>query len=159
MADASSSGFSIEYLENRRDVVPAVADWVWQEWGFSSPDRCAADLNDSRRGAIPSRFVAVRGNMPLGVVNLIACNLEPRCHLTPWLAGLFVHPRERLSGVGSALTRFCEREAAKQGFAQLYLYTERAEGFYRRLGWITIETMTWEGEPIAVMARDLTGIE
>jgi N-acetylglutamate synthase-like GNAT family acetyltransferase len=104
---------------------------------------------------MPSSFVALRGAQPVGVVNLIECNLEPRCNLTPWLAGLFVHPDERHAGVGSQLVGFCEREAASQGFAKLYLYTERAEGFYRRLGWRTIESLTWEGEPIVVMERDL----
>jgi hypothetical protein len=34
-------------------------------------------------------------------------------------------------------------------------YTERAEAFYRRLGWVTMEASVWEGERIAVMARHL----
>ena len=37
----------------------------------------------------------------------------------------------------------------------LYLYTERAEGFYQRLGWTTLESLEWEGEPVAVMSREL----
>ena len=87
--------------------------------------------------------------------HLIECNLPPRCHLTPWLAGLFVRADHRDRGVGTALTRFCEAEAAALGVRMLYLYTERAEGFYQRLGWTTLESLEWEGEPVAVMSREL----
>ena len=135
-----------------------LGEWTWREWGFGSPEDNARDLAQSRRGALPSSFVAVRDGKPAGIVSLIECNLPPRCELRPWLAGLFVHPAQRGLGVGTALTRFCEREAAQQGFAKLYLYTSRAEGFYLRLGWQTLESMTWDGAPIAVMGRDLPGV-
>jgi predicted N-acetyltransferase YhbS len=146
---------AIHFIEDRPDVTPVIADWVWAEWGFRSPEACAADLRDSRRDGLPSRFVALRDGRPVGVVNLIECNLPPRCDLTPWLAGLFVHAEHRCSGIGSALVRFCESQAAKLGFPRLYLYTERAEAFYRRLGWSTIDSTVWESEPVAVMERAL----
>jgi len=82
---------STEYLENWRAVVPTAAAWVWREWGYRSPADCASDLNRSRRGAIPSRFVALRGSNPVGVVNLVACRTDsarfgPRCSVRyqPW---------------------------------------------------------------------------
>jgi GNAT superfamily N-acetyltransferase len=146
---------SIEYLEDRPEVIPAIARWVWQEWGFASVEACAGHLVESHRGALPSRFVAIVAKEPVGIVNLIECNLPPRCHLTPWLAGLFVHPEHRDRGVGTALTRFCEAEAAALGVRTLYLYTERAEGFYQRRGWTTLESLEWEGEPVTVMSREL----
>jgi GNAT superfamily N-acetyltransferase len=146
---------TIEYLEARPEAVPTIAEWVWQEWGFASIDACAEVLAHSRRGTLPSRFVAFRDEEPLGIVNLIECNLPPRCHLTPWLAGLFVHPDHRGTGIGSALVLFCEREAIGFGARTLYLYTERAEGFYIRLGWTTFESLRWDGEPVALMSRDL----
>jgi predicted N-acetyltransferase YhbS len=147
----------IHFIEDQPDVAPMVAQWVWAEWGYRSPADCAADLRDSRRDGIPSRFVALRDGQPVGVVNLIERDLPPRCDLTPWLAGLFVHAEHRCSGIGSALVRFCESQAAKLGFRQLYLYTESAETFYRRLGWSTIESRTWEGEAVAIMERSLAG--
>ena len=146
---------SIEYLEDRPEVVPTIARWVWQEWGFASVEACAGHLVESHRGGLPSRFVGLKAGDPVGIVNLIECNLPPRCHLTPWLAGLFVHADHRDRGVGTALTRFCETEAAALGVRMLYLYTERAEGFYQRLGWTTLESLEWEGEPVAVMSREL----
>lgn len=154
-ASYDGSVAEIAFVEDRPEFVPVIADWVWAEWGFRSPGDCADDLRDSHRGGIPSRFVALRDGQPVGIVNLIECNLPPRCDLTPWLAGLFVQAGHRGRGIGSALVRFCERQAAELGFPQLYLYTEDAEAFYRRLGWSTIESRPWEGEMVAVMERAL----
>lgn len=145
----------IHFIEDHPDVRPVIADWVWAEWGYRSPEACAADLRDSHRDGLPSRLIALRGGQPMGIVNLIECNLPPRCDLRPWLAGLFVHPDHRDMGIGTALVRSCESQAAKLGFRRLYLYTEAAEGFYRRLGWSTIDSTVWEGEPVAVMERAL----
>jgi GNAT superfamily N-acetyltransferase len=154
-ASYDGSVAEIGFIEDRPDVVPVISEWVWAEWGYRSQGDCAADLRDSRRGGIPNRFVALRDEQPVGIVNLIECNLPPRCDLTPWLAGLFVHPEHRGADIGAALVRFCERQAAALGFPRLYLYTEDAEGFYRRLGWSTIESRPWEGEIVAVMERAL----
>lgn len=144
-----------DYVENRPVLVPKIAAWVWREWGYASVSDCASDLTRSRRGSIPSRYIALRHVNPAGIVNLIECNLPPRRDLSPWLAGLYVHPDYRGAGIGSALVRFCEKEAADLGFRSLYLYTERAEAFYLRLGWTTIDSVLWEGEMVAVMSRGL----
>jgi GNAT superfamily N-acetyltransferase len=148
-------GFSIDYLEHRSEVIDEVAGWVWREWGFASLAACAADLRRSRRGTVPSRFLAVGGGAPVGIVNLIACNLPPRCDLMPWLAGLYVHPEHRRGGIGAALVRFCEAEAAMLGFRRLYLYTEHAEGFYGRLGWVIIDSAVWQGQVVPIMVRHI----
>lgn len=146
---------TIDYLDERPEFGPVIATWVWREWGFASVADCIADLRESRRGTVPSRFVAVSHGAPAGILNLIECNLPPRCDLKPWLAGLYVHPGSRRRGIGSALVGFCEIEAQSLGYRSLYLYSGGAEGFYRRLGWVTIESMPWEGELIAVMKREL----
>jgi predicted N-acetyltransferase YhbS len=147
--------FTIEYVENRLDLVPVVASWVWSEWGYGSADACASELRQSRRGSVPTRLVAIADGEPSGVVNLIRCNLPPRCDLTPWLAGLYVHPSRRGEGIGAALVRSCESEAASLGFGRLFLYTEQAEAFYQRLGWETMDSAVWEGQEVAIMVRDL----
>jgi N-acetylglutamate synthase-like GNAT family acetyltransferase len=79
---------------------------------------------------------------PVGIINLIECNLAPRCDLTPWLAGLFVRRAFRARGIGSALVSACEAAARHLYVAKLYLYTENAAPFYARLGWRTVERLT-----------------
>jgi GNAT superfamily N-acetyltransferase len=146
-------GLEIDYLEHHPAAVDVIAGWVWTAWGYPSPGACAADLRRSRAGSPPSAFMAVRRGEPVGIVNLIPCNLPPRCDLTPWLAGLYVHPRHRRRGFGSALVRFCEREARRLEHPFLYLYTRHAEAFYERLGWLTIDTVMWEADTVVVMRR------
>jgi N-acetylglutamate synthase-like GNAT family acetyltransferase len=150
------SEFLIDDLENRPEAPRTIASWVWREWGFGSVADCSADLSQSQRESIPSRFVAISATGdPVGIVNLIECNLPPRCDLRPWLAGLYVHPRHRRRGIGSALVRHCEAAAADLGVRSLYLWTARTEEFYRRLGWVTIDTHIWERETVAIMRRAL----
>lgn len=58
-------------------------------------------------------------------------------------------------GIGTALVRSLEAHALDLGFRRLYLYTESAEQFYRRLGWETIDRDQWEGEEIAIMTTEV----
>jgi GNAT superfamily N-acetyltransferase len=146
----------IEYVADYPDLLPTIAAWVWRWWDFPSRAAAAAQLRrEAQRGGVPSVDVAMSGTAPLGMVSLVECNLPARSDLYPWLAGLFVHRMHRRRGVGRALILFLERDAAGLGCRQVYLYTEVAEGFYRKLGWTTIERATLNREPVAIMAKSL----
>ena len=41
------------------------------------------------------------------------------------------------------------------GVSRLYLYTELARDFYRKLGWAEIATDFYDGKPVSIMAVDL----
>jgi GNAT superfamily N-acetyltransferase len=152
-AREGSEAFRVGFLSDHAAAIPQIARWVWESWGYGDLAACESDLRKSRPDVMPVGYVALRDDRPLGVVNLIECNLPPRCHLSPWLAGLYVHPSYRLQGVGTALARFLEDHAASLGFEDVYLYTANAEGFYSRLGWGTVEQVRWEGEQVALMRR------
>ncbi|MDQ3880648.1 MAG: GNAT family N-acetyltransferase [Chloroflexota bacterium] len=147
------NAFRIEKLADHPSLIPSVASEVWREWGYGSPDGCIADLRQTRRDDLPICEVAIRESAPVGVVSLIACNLPPRCDLSPWLAGLYVWPAYRRQGIGAELVRTLEADAVRLRHPVLYLYTESAEEFYRRLGWQTFDRDRWEGEEIALMTR------
>ena len=149
------TGVEIAPLVDRPHLIHEIAEEAWQEWGYSSPDRCADDLSRTARDELPVCEVAVVDDAAVGVVSLIECNLPPRCELSPWLAGLYVWPAHRRRGIGAALVRALEADAARLGYLRLFLYTESAEEFYARLGWRTIDRDRWEGEAIAIMSTDL----
>lgn len=151
-----SDRFRVAVLSDHFDAVSTIAGWVWKSWGYPNRNDCERDLRRSRQATIPVGYVALEREKPLGVVNLIECNLPTRCHLSPWLAGLYVQPRSRHLGVGTMLVEFLEDHAAALGFRVIYLYTENAEKFYERLGWRTIERTRWEGEKIAVMTKSVS---
>ncbi len=59
--------------------------------------------------------------------------------LGPWLAGLYVDPDYRKNGVGQALIEAVKDKARAMGYPKLYLRTEFAGGYYRRLGWCHVQ--------------------
>jgi predicted N-acetyltransferase YhbS len=90
-----------------------------------------------------------------GTCLLVRSELQP-CHpVSPWLAGLYVALEHRRQGVGSALVRAIEDQARQRGSRRLYLYTDSAIEYYKRLGWSTIDQTDWKGFPTALMAREL----
>lgn len=96
----------------------------------------------------------IDGNVA-GSVLLVPEELDSAHKLTPWLAGLVVAERHRGKGIGSALVDAIEREAATAGVEQLYLYSWGARRFYVSRGWVESETFVQDGEPMALMSRDL----
>ncbi len=92
---------------------------------------------------------------PAGVCLLAPNEIEP-CHpVTPWLAGLFVSPKFRGRGLAKALVGAVEQEALRSGNARIYLYTDDAENFYRKLGWIVDERGVWHDMPMSLMSKIL----
>jgi N-acetylglutamate synthase-like GNAT family acetyltransferase len=56
--------------------------------------------------------------------------------------------------VASALVRRVVEEARDSGIDRLYLWTTDQERLYARLGWRRIESTTFQGEDIVIMALD-----
>ena len=114
-----------------------------------------ARIEESRQGGLPCAWVAFADQEPVGSVSLVECNMDTRKDLTPWLSALFVVPAHRGGGIGAALVKRCEREAALAGANRLYLYTERAVEYYRRLGWEVMFAEVYEEKPVTIMGKEL----
>lgn len=98
-------------------------------------------------------FVAEMDGAVVGSVLLVANELEPVHRLSPWLAGLVVTERCRGFGIGSALVRAVETRAASLSCPVLHLYTDDAEPFYARLGWIATDHFVQDGYSQVLMIR------
>ena len=104
---------------------------------------------------IPIAFVALdKSGGIVGTASLVFDDLEgdPR---NPWLASVFVPPRQRRKGVASALVGTVERAARRLGYPRLYLFTTSASALYAGLGWRALEQRDHHGEHIEVMDRSL----
>jgi GNAT superfamily N-acetyltransferase len=154
----------IRHLADSPEAAADVATWHWPEWGPFVLDgtldglrrRLATWVN---RDKPPMMLVAFADEQPVGSVSLVDHDMErpapELAALSPWLSGLFVVPSMRRRGVGSVLVRACEEHAERLGSRALFLYTERARGFYERLGWsLTLDTR-YEDALVSVMARSL----
>jgi GNAT superfamily N-acetyltransferase len=151
---------TIALLGHHLELVPLIARWHWDEWGGdyddSSLDEWTTQLAAKTRiDGLPCSWVAFVDDEPVGSVVLELDGVEPRPELKPDLAGLYVLPTHRHHGIGSALVTACEAGAREFGVTDLYLYTERAETLYARLGWETFELTKFQKQPVAIMRRSL----
>ncbi len=150
----------IDYLAEHPQHVPTLARWHHAEWGRVlhgwSLEVAQAELALHTNGrAIPTTVVALDGEELLGSCSLLENDDERIRAWSPWLASLYVAPAARGGGVGRALVRRIEAEAAALGVPELYLYTSEAMGvigFYQRLGWRERDRLALGGIEAVVMA-------
>jgi GNAT superfamily N-acetyltransferase len=154
----------IRELAECSEVAANIAEWHWPEWEPGSPDGTIDGLRRMLASwtaphGVPCIFVAFQGDEPVGSVALVSHDMEQPeqrfVGLTPWLSGLFVIPDARRQGAGAALVTACQRRAELLGFANLYLYTQTAEGFYERLDWATFAEADYEDDVVKVMRTSL----
>ena len=109
----------------RPDLVPRVADWLWQAFwkdsGKPYEQLLAAARKSAMGTAMPCTFVLLCDGQPVGTASLVAHDLDERPDLSPWLAGVFVEPHARHQGFATRLIAAVEQAAAVD---TLWLYTE-----------------------------------
>ena len=151
---------TIVRLSPDSDHVATVASWTFAEWGHLNPGYAADTWREALRrecgdGGVPSVFVAMEGDQPVGTAALLAEDMDSRRELTPWLASVFVLPEWRGQGIASTLIRRVEEEAVACGVRRFYLFTPDQQALYRRLGWRDHEELRYRGEDVTIMLRRL----
>ncbi len=136
--DHRAESLAIDHLFNHPDRIGVVAEWIYSAfWADKAGYRAAtfaALLRQARDpNAIPLSLLALVAGEPAGTINLIDNDDEGRPHLRPWLAALYVAPQFRRQGVGTRLIAALQREAARLGFSEMFLGTDRP-AYYARLG-------------------------
>jgi GNAT superfamily N-acetyltransferase len=151
---------TIELLADYLEHIETLARWHCDEDGRAGDaewlEFWRSQLQwECGRERIPIAFVALHEDAPIGHVALVEHNMDSHPELSPWLAGTLVHQSSRGASVGAELVRHAVECAAVLGLSRLYLYTERARGFYEKLGWSHLWDEEYEGEQVAVMALDI----
>ena len=154
----------VETAADHRGLVPTIAGWHWAEWGHADPDGSAESWTRAlaartNRDQVPTTWIALSGDQPIGSVSLVEHDMPDRPDLgkmSPWLAGLYVVPSQRRLGVATQLVKACELGALKMGIRRVYLYSSTARHLYERLGWQWFADDFYEGETITIMAKDLS---
>jgi GNAT superfamily N-acetyltransferase len=151
--------FDIVSTSDRPDLVPVVAEWLWNEFARDRGRTLDIVVEAVARSVtaqfMPRTFVLLGDDEPMGTASLTAHDLDERPDLTPWLAGVFMRPHVRGRGYASRLISAVEREAGAASVSVLWLYTRQAERVYARAGWRTVETIQRDGAAYALMRRDL----
>ena len=149
----------IESIADHLELVALIAQWHYAEWGYLDPSGTLETWTEglrhrTKREQIPTTYVALEGEEPLGSVTLVEHDMLTRPDLFPWLAGVYVTPEYRLQGIGSLLVRHAVQQAAQMGVQRLYLYTHAARVFYAKLGWRFLAEDEYEGQAVAIMVID-----
>lgn len=158
-------GVEISYLADYPQWIRQLAQWNLDEWGRFDPsntlEKMVAGLSERlNRDRLPIALVAndktaSGAGLPLGMVCLKLAAMRSRPQYGPWLGNLYVVPEYRNAGIGSALVNRALLEARKLGVLELYLWTEKAEHFYQRFGFKSVERVYYLEQDARVMAAHI----
>jgi GNAT superfamily N-acetyltransferase len=142
---------AVELLADRPDLIEAVTDLRWREWGHEPEptDRDwwrAATIREAGRDTLPLTWVASDASGALGAVGLGEFDIEELHDRSPWVLGLIVRPDRRRGGMGRVLLSQLERWAGEKGYGEVWVATgDPAVDFYRRCGWTVREIVPRSG--------------
>lgn len=148
------------YLADHLHFLPQLAEWHHAEWSWLRPgDTVEARIQRTRKGCghqeIPTTVIAYEGDTLLGSASLVTHDMDTRCDLSPWLAGVYVSAAHRQRGIGAVLVERIVAEARALGLPRLYLYTPGAEAFYAKRGWTPLEHTPYHGATVTIMVHEL----
>jgi len=138
------SNVKIEYLCDHIRFAEPVANWIFEEFvkGIKTDQTYETVLSKftiCHRDTLPIRLVAVMEDQCVETVSIVENDLACR-NYTPWLAGLYVDKSYRNRKIGEQLIQSVKDISRGLGYRELFLRTEHASGYYKRLGWQYIET-------------------
>jgi GNAT superfamily N-acetyltransferase len=150
----------VGYLADHADQVVALAAALHAQdreyYRARTPADVAADLALSlQREALPLALIALRDGIVLGTATLSYDSITTHPHLGPWLTAFYVRPELRRRGIGRKLVAAIEAAAQRLGYEQLYAGSGRAASLFERIGWHVLERLSYHGEEIAILRRDL----
>lgn len=133
----------IRYLCDNLHFADIVSSWIYNEFIKGVRDDLTLDditarISKCNKDTLPIRFVAVLDGKCVGTVSLVKNDLKCR-NYTPWLAALYVDQDYRGHGIAKKLISFAQNTAKRLKYKKLYLRTEHASGYYKKLGWQFVE--------------------
>lgn len=148
--EPSSNAPTIVHLGDRPDAIPAVAAWLFGEWGHKRPGGSlerAVERLEARVGTdiLPLALIAVADGRPVGTASLVDRE-DAGDAPGPWVSGVYVVPEVRGRGVGRRLIQRIEVEAARLGFTRLLL-SAATPRFHESLGYVATGDRK-DGEPV-----------
>jgi len=132
-------------LSLKKPLSPICAYWSYATWYMSRDIPFTAVMNEYNRrsdaASYPYSFIALWGELPVGMVSVKESELAQREELSPWLSALYVSPEHREKGIGDRLIRTVIDDCRRKKVKRVFLFLDsrnlaRLERFYRNRGWI-----------------------
>lgn len=135
------------------------AAWAFGQWGSQRGGTLERTRHRFALCSKPSEdfltLLMIDGDRPLGMASLWPSDDHHRMDLSPWLAGVFVHPDHRRQGIAQRLEQAIVSAAQQRGHPVLHLITDHSEALYAGWDWQTIEHRQQYGGEVVVMEKRL----
>jgi predicted N-acetyltransferase YhbS len=135
---------TIEFLNDNITHAEQVAEWIYNE--FIKDKRSGVSyeqvLNSVKlccKDKLPVRLIALLDGRCVGTVAIVQNDLKGS-EYTPWLAALYVDEAYRKNKIGEQLIEHVKAISKELGYSTVYLRTEHAGNYYKKLGWQYVET-------------------
>lgn len=145
-------------LTEMPEQAPLVASRLHRRWWHAEGwtlEATEAFLRAATGPSIPIAYVAVDGIDVVGTATLDRDDLAGFGHVTPWLASVLVEESHRGRGIASSLAARAEIDAARLGYAELWLHTPDQARFWSARGFATVSAARWAGGPTTLMRKAL----
>jgi len=147
----------IDTLSNHPEQLEVVATMIHTEFvqkkNRTTPyEQVKAFLDKKPSEPYPMTFVALDDVACVGTVSLFENDLNERPAYTPWLASLFVEKGYRNQGIAQQLINQLIVYAKSRQVSTIYLKTENASAYYKKLGWTLVETIETIELPIHIFS-------
>jgi len=135
---------TIEYLCDHINYAETVAKWIFDEFidGIkedTSYTNVLSSIKKCQKLELPITLIALAETQCVGTVSIVFNDLRCR-NYTPWLGALYVNKDFRNRKIGEKLIDRVKTIVAELGYKELFLRTEHASAYYKKLGWEFIET-------------------
>jgi len=131
-------------LSEKKSLSPICAYWSYGTWYTKRTIPLSAVMNEYQRRAdmktFPYTFIALAGELPVGMVSVKESELARREEISPWLSALYVAPEYRRRGIGDRLIKTVIDDCAGKKYKRVFLFIDSRnmaslERFYRKRGW------------------------
>ena len=154
------SVFTLGFLEGGSGEAAELARLHAEEWqhlyrGWNEQTALKEFGAQKKDGSLPTTLVLRDGEQLIGSVSIVDDDCEARTDLNPWLASLYVVPAQRGRGHGNRLIAAALDFARRNDVEFLHVFTESAEGIFRKHGFLPLADAKTNGRPVTILRRKI----
>lgn len=129
----------IQNLYYHPEHISVVSGWIYDEFvkgkSTCSLDKITLYFSKTNLNSFPITLIAISDGECVGTVSIFENDLKSQNELEPWLASLYVSPNYRRKCIAEELIDQVMVIVKELGYETLYLRTEHASDYYKKLGW------------------------
>ncbi|KOP29157.1 hypothetical protein ADM98_09640 [Exiguobacterium sp. BMC-KP] len=142
-----------EYLEVVANMIHV--EFIQKKQGTTTFEEVKTFLENHPNESYPVTFVALNDLTCVGTVSLFEHDLKERPAYSPWIASLVVENAYRSQGIGQQLIDQLIIYAKSRQIQTIYLKTDNASAYYKKLGWTLVETIETKDPPLHIFAYNI----